>query len=444
METRMTHAYGISVIGLGFVGLSLAVANARAGFDTIGVDVNDKKIAELNASVSDFFEPGMDAMLKDTVRQKKIRFTTDIDHAIQNSDMTFLAVGTPPKDGCIDLSHVKSAVMQIALSLSNKKSFHVLAIKSTVPPLTTKNIIIPALKEPIKDGRVDVVVNPEFLREGSAISDIQRPHIIVIGSNGGSGAAMMERYYRDFYNTPPPITHTSIPTAELIKYANNAFLATKISFINFISTLCESIPGADVDAVARAIGKDPRIGPLFLRAGPGFGGSCLPKDLSGMIKFSEEMGKNPDLFRAVQGVNTRQIHAVINMMKEQSVLTQGNIISILGLAFKNNTDDIRGAASTKIVERLLKYGLDIRVHDPMALSNFERVFGARISYHADMFECLEGSDCCIILTDWDAYKTLTPRDFQTRMRAPSIIDARRVLDAEKFQGMIFRAVGLGR
>ena len=444
MERLMSRSYGVSIIGLGYVGLSLAVANARAGFDTIGVDVNDKKIAGLDASMPDFFEPGVEAMLRDAIRQKKILFTTDIDRAIQNSDMTFLAVGTPPKDGRIDLSHVKSAVAQIALSLSDKKAFHLLVIKSTVPPLTTENIIIPALKEPIKDGRADVVVNPEFLREGSAISDIQRPHIIVIGSNGGSGAAIMERYYRDFYNTPPPITHTSIPTAELIKYANNAFLATKISFINFISTLCESIPGADVDVIARAIGKDPRIGPLFLRAGPGFGGSCLPKDLSGIIKFSEEMGKNPDLFRVVQGVNARQIHTVMDMVKEQSVLTQGNVISILGLAFKNNTDDIRGAASTKIVESLLKYGLDIRVHDPMALNNFERVFGARISYHTDMFECLEGSDCCIILTDWDIYKTLTPRDFQTRMRVPGIIDARRVLDAEKFQGMIFGAVGLGR
>ena len=435
--------YRISVIGLGFVGLPLAVSNARAGFDTIGVDTNRKKIAGLNASMPDFFEPGMDAMLKDTIRQKKIRFTTDLDYAIQNSEVTFLAVGTPPKDGRVDLSHVKSAVTQIALSLNSKKTFHLLAIKSTVPPLTTQNIIIPALNEPIGDGRADVVVNPEFLREGHAISDIQRPHVTVIGSNGGRGAAIMDRYCRDF-NNAPHIMHTGIATAELIKYANNAFLATKISFINFIGSLCESIPGSDVDTVARAIGKDPRIGPLFLRAGPGFGGSCLPKDLLSMIKLSQDMGKSPDLLRAVQEVNDRRPQTIMNMMKGQNVLTPDSTISILGLAFKGNTDDVRGAVSTKIVDGLLNYGLHIRVHDPMALENFEGIFGAKISYHTDMLECIKGSDCCIILTDWNIYETLTPRDFQTHMRTPNIIDARRVLDAEKFQGMSFRAVGLGR
>lgn len=425
------------------MGLPLAVSNARAGFYTIGVDINHKKIARLNESVPDFFEPGMDAMLKDTIRQKKILFTTDLDYAIRNSDVTFLAVGTPPKDDHIDLSYVKSAVTQITLSLNNKETFHLLAIKSTVPPLTTQNIIIPALEESIKDGRADVVVNPEFLREGHAVSDIQNPHITVIGSNGGRGAATMEKYYNDFNNTPH-IMHTGIPTAELIKYANNAFLATKISFINFIGSLCEGIPGSDVNAVAHAMGKDPRIGPLFLRAGPGFGGSCLPKDLSGMIQFAQDMKKSPDLLRAVQEVNDRQPEIIINMMREQGVLAPNNTISILGLAFKENTDDVRGAASAKIVGNLLKYGLHIRVHDPMALENFGRIFGAKLSYHTDMFECLKGSDCCVILTDWHAYKTLVPRDFQTCMRTPNIIDARRVLDAEKFQGLGFRAVGLGR
>ena len=437
-------ACGISVIGLGFVGLPLALANARAGFDTIGVDANDEKIASLKASVPDFFEPGIDAMLRECVRKKKIRFTADFDDAVQNSDVTFLAVGTPPKDGGIDLSHVKSAVRQIVLSLSSKKTFHLLAIKSTVPPLTTQNVIMPPLKELIAAGRADVVVNPEFLREGSAISDIQKPHITVIGSDGGRGAAAMERYYGDFYGAPLHIMHTNIPTAEMIKYANNAFLATKVSFINFMGALCESIPGADVDAVARAIGRDPRIGPLFLRAGPGFGGSCLPKDLAGMIKLSRDVGKSPDLLRAVREVNERRPHAIINMAEGQNALARGNTVSILGLAFKANTDDVREAASVKIVKMLLKRGLYVKVHDPVALENFESIFGAEISYHTDITECLKDSDCCIIMTDWDAYGSLTPRDFETNMRAPNVVDARRVLDAAKFQGASFRAVGLGR
>ena len=434
----------ISVMGLGFVGLPLAVANARAGFNTIGVDVDDKKIDRLKACRPDFVEPDMDTMLRESVHRRKIRFTTDVDYAIQNSEMTFLAVGTPLTDnGGVDMSYVKKAVTQIALSLSGKENFHILVVKSTVPPLTTESLILPAFRDMIEDGLMDVVVNPEFLREGSAIADIQRPHLIVIGSNGGRGAAVMEEYYKNFYGTPQDIMHTGIPTAELIKYANNAFLATKISFINFTASLCQNIPGADVNTVARAIGKDPRIGPLFLQAGPGFGGSCLPKDLAGMINLSHEMGENPDLIRAVMNVNDRQLDAITDMMREQGMLVEGNTAAVLGLAFKSGTDDVREAVSVRVVHELLKCGMNVRVHDPMALQNFERMFGAKISYHASANGCLKDSDCCVILTDWAGYKTLRPHDFQMQMRTIGIIDAGRVLDAEKFRGMSFRAVGLG-
>ena len=435
--------YNTSVVGLGFVGLSLAVANARAGFDTVGVDTDDRKVDRLKACKVDFVEPGMDTMLRESIDQQKIHFTTDIDYAIQNSEMTFLTVGTPLEGGEVDLSYVKSAVTQIAISLSGKEGFHLLAVKSTVPPLTTEHLILPAFKELIEDGKMDVVVNPEFLRGGSAIADVQRPHLVVIGSNGGRGATVMEKYCRDFYKAPPDIIHTSIPTAELIKYANNAFLATKISFINFMGSLCQKIPGADVNTVARAIGKDPRIGPLFLHAGPGFGGSCLPKDLTGMIKLLHKLGENPDLLRAVMNVNDRQLDIITNMMSEQGILAKGNTVAVLGLAFKSGTDDVRGAVSVRVVTRLLEYGLNVKVNDPMAVRNFERIFGSKISYHTSINECIKDSNCCVILTDWTAYKTLMPHDFKTQMKTANIIDARRVLDAEKFQGTNFRAVGLG-
>ena len=435
----------ISVIGLGVVGLSLAVANARAGFDTIGVDIDGGKIDKLRACRLDFFEPDMDAMLRDSIKRKKIHFTTDFDYAIQNSEITFLTVGTPLKDNGseVDLSYVKSAVERIALPLRDKKAFHLLAVKSTMPPLTTGNLILPAFKDLIEDGRMDVVVNPEFLSEGFAIADLLKPHLIVIGSNGRRSSLILERYYRDFHKTPPEIMHTSIPTAELIKYANNAFLATKISFINSIGALCQCIPGSDVNTVAHAIGKNPSIGSLFLRAGPGFGGSCLPKDLMGLIRFSQEIGKRPDLFKAVKEVNDGQFRTIMGMMGEQGILSEGNTVAVLGLAFKRDTDDIREAVSVRVVEKLLEYKLRIKVHDPLALKNFERIFGARVSYSASAGECLEGSDCCIILTDWDAYKSLRPRDFLRRMRSSNIIDARRVLSAKEFQGMRFRAIGLG-
>ena len=435
----------ISVVGMGFVGLPLAVVNAKTGFETIGVDTDSKKIESLQAGRPTFFEPDLEEMLADSIKQNMIRFTTDLDDAMQNSEITFLAVGTPLKnDGNgVNLSYVREVAWQIALSLKDKETFHLLAIKSTLPPLTTQTVIVPAFEDLIKAGRMDVVVNPEFLREGSAIADVLGSHLIVIGSNRERGRRILEEYYRDFYGTPPEMLHTNIPTAEIIKYANNAFLATKISFINSIGALCQRIRGADVEMVARAIGKDSRIGSLFLKAGPGFGGSCLPKDLAGLIYTSQEIGAMPVLFRAVQEVNDRQFMEVINMMGKQGVLAEGRTVAILGLAFKGGTDDIREAVSVRVVEKLLQRRLNVRVHDPMAMGNFEQIFGPRISYCSSASQCLEGSDCCVILTDWDEYRVLRPHDFVERMGSCNVIDARRVLDAKEFQGTGFVAIGLG-
>ena len=446
-EWDMTGAKNkISVIGLGFAGLSLVAANTRRGFDTIGVDIDSKKIERLKACRPDFFEPDMEEMLRESMSRKKVCFTTDIDYALQNSEITFLAVGTPLKDGgdAVDLSYVKNAIKRIAVSLRGKKTFHLLVVKSTLPPMTTESVILPVFKDMIEDKRMDVVVNPEFLREGFAIADILKPHLIVIGSSRRHSSLILEKYYRDFYETLPEIIHTSISTAEMIKYTNNAFLATKISFINSISNICQDIPGVDVNTIARAIGKDSRIGPLFLQAGPGFGGSCLPKDLAGLIALSQETGKASELFKAVKDVNDRQFMEVIRMVKDQDTLVEGNVVAVLGVAFKKGTDDIRDAVSVRVVEKLLEHKLRIRVHDPMALKNFRRIFGTRISYSESITECLEGSDCCIILTDWSMYKDLRQQDFLKQMRASNIIDARRILNAKEFQETNFRAIGLGR
>lgn len=437
--------YKISVIGLGMVGLSLAVINAKKGYNTIGVDIDGSKVRRLNDGNPDFFEPGLDVMLRDSIRQEKIRFTTDPDFAIRNSEITFLAVGTPLKrsGGEVDLSQVKSAAESVALSLKDKKSFHLLVIKSTVPPMTTENLILPIFKDLIKCGRVVVVFNPEFLSAGFAINDLLKPHLIVIGANSKQDSMMLERYYLDFYETAQEIMHTNIPTAEIIKYANNAFLATKISFINSIASLCQRIPGVDVNTVARAIGKQSDTALPFLQAGPGFGGSCLPKDLTGLIRLLQEIGMSPDLFKAVKMVNDRQLEAVMEMVEAQCSLTEGSTVAVLGLAFKSGTDDIRGSVSVELVTRLLNSKVKIKVHDPKALKNFERIFGARVSYAASAAECLKDSDCCIILTDWDAYRDMRPCDFR-HMKAAKIIDARRTLRAEEFQGADFQAIGLRR
>ena len=442
--TRSKKKEKISVVGLGFVGLSLALVNAKNGFNTIGVDIDSKKIDKLRACKPAFFEPNIDSMLR---KQKNINihFTTDLDYAVQNSKITFLTVGTPliGSGDDVDLSYVKNAAKQIALSVKSKKKFHLLAIKSTVPPLTTEKIILPIFKDQIEDKKIAVVVNPEFLSEGFAVRDLLNPHLIVIGSNSRQGSLILERYYRNFHKTPPEIMHTNISTAEIIKYANNAFLATKISFINSIGALCQEIPGSDVNVVAKAIGKDPGIGPLFLQAGPGFGGSCLPKDLVGLIKFSQKLEKKSDLFRMVKEINDSQIRCIVKMIGEQGALAEGHTIAILGLAFKSNTDDIREAASVRIVKNLLKYKLRIKVHDPMAQKKFEQIFGAKISYSASAYECLGGADCCVILTDWDEYKSLRSADFLRQMRSSNVIDARRVLIPNNFQNLNFKAIGFG-
>jgi UDPglucose 6-dehydrogenase len=435
----------ISIIGLGFVGLSLAVTNATKGFKTIGVDNNDIKINNLKKGKPDFFEPQLNKKLNDAIKSKNILFTNNFHDAINNSDITFLTVGTPSnKTGNIDLKFIKNASNQIFNELKTKKKYHLVVVKSTLSPSTTKNVILPIFQKLIQCKKMDIVVNPEFLREGFAIKDLLEPHLIVIGSYNKKSANLIEKYYKKFYKKIPEIILTDISSAELIKYANNAFLATKISFINSIANICQNIPGTDVNTIANAIGKDPRIGPLFLKAGPGFGGSCLPKDLSGLINYSKNLSKSSKLFKAVKDVNDLQPTKIIKIMKQMKVYNEQKIISILGLAFKNNTDDIREAISIKIVKNLLKAGMKIKVHDPMAMRNFKKIFGEKIEYANSISSCLKNSNCCVILTEWSDYKKLKQKDFIKMMKTKNVIDARRILDPTKFKKINFAALGLGK
>jgi len=435
----------ISIVGLGFVGLSLAVVNAVHGFHTIGVDINEKKIRSLKSGKPDIFEYNLEKYLKKSLKSRNLEFTTDLRKAIMNSDLTFLTVGTPSTSlGTINLDFIKKATKQIHTILKEKSSYHVIVVKSTVVPQTTQLEILPILQDLIDRKTVDVLVNPEFLREGSAINDLENPHLIVIGERNKKSGLFLEKYYRSFYSKLFEIIHTNLPTAEMIKYANNAFLATKISFINSIANICQKIPDADVTTVAAAIGKDPRIGSLFLNAGPGFGGSCLPKDLLALLKYSEKLGGTNTLLQAVKNVNDSQPKKIIELMKELKVCSRGKTVSILGLSFKKDTDDIRSAVSINVVKELTRRGLKVRVHDPMAMNNFKTIFRNRINYCTSVKECLTNSDCCIILTDWDEYKRLVPSTFERNMSNPNIIDTRRVLNPTKFSKLNFRAIGLGQ
>jgi UDPglucose 6-dehydrogenase len=430
----------ISVIGMGFVGLSLAVINAHASFETIGVESNKEKLASLRRGRTDFYEPNLSKYLSESLKKNKISFTENLDE-VKNTDITFVTVGTPStKDGKIDLSSLKKVISGLYRVLKNKQAKHLVVIKSTVVPTTTSTVIVPMLKN-LKN--VSVVVNPEFLREGSALDDLISPHLIVIGCSEDKNCQTLEKYYKQFYKKMPDVINTDYTTAEMIKYANNAFLATKISFINSIANICQKLPLVDVNTIAHAIGKDPRIGPQFLQAGPGFGGSCLPKDLSALIKFTDKFQDLNSFFKAVENVNQLQTNQILGMLKSMKLLDSKNTIAVLGLAFKKDTDDLREAVSIRLIKDLLKKRLKVRVHDPMAIENFKKIFGNKVSYCTKIEDCLKSANCCIVLTEWDDYKKLKPSILKKNMKGLNIIDARRILDPSLFQEFNFQAIGLG-
>jgi len=321
-------------------------------------------------------------------------------------------------------------------------------VKSTVIPGTTENIVKPILEE--SSGKrcgtdFGLCMNPEFLREGSALHDTFNPDRIVIGEYDKKSGDILEALYREFYaEKMPPIIRTTPVNAELIKYANNAFLATKISFINTIANICDRIPGADVTVVAKGIGLDKRIGPLFLNAGLGYGGSCLPKDLRALIQYSKNLGYEPKLLEAVESVNNSQPQRAIELCKKLLGELRGKRVAILGLAFKPNTDDIREAPSITIIRQLLKEGARVVAYDPVAIPNAKAIFKDDIEYASSAIECLKNADCCILVTEWEEFKKLKPEDFIQNMRTPILLDGRRLFDPEEFSRKIrFMAIGLG-
>lgn len=438
----------ISIVGAGFVGLSTAVVCASKGIKVTCVEIDKSRLEKLRNGYSPFFEPDLEPMLRKALESGNLSFTDDLASAVTSSEMTFVAVGTPQNnDGSIDLRQVKSACSRLAKYLKQNSNFHVIVIKSTVIPGTNSIIKEILERESGKSSGRDfgLVINPEFLREGSAVADTLNPNFILIGSSDPMSAQIVESLYRNLYDSNiTKIIHTNPSTAELVKYAINAFLATKISFINTIANICQRIPQTNIEEVAEIIGLDPRIGPLFLKAGPGYGGSCLPKDVNALIRFSEGLGYNATLLKSVRQVNHKQTQAVLAMVYELIGKVQGKKISVLGLSFKKNSDDIRESVSIKIINKLLSQGVTVKVHDPMAMGNVRKIFDNHILYCDTALECVKGTDCCIILTDWDEYRSLEPEQFVKNMKAPIVIDARRVFDHARFVNKIrFAAVGLG-
>ena len=441
----------ISVIGAGYVGLCTALGFASKGYTIVACDVDEEKIAKINEGIPPFHEPGLKEKLSESIQKGNFKGVVgQIDRVILETDLTFVTVGTPSKpDGSIDLKYIESAASDIGKALKQKDAYHVTIIKSTVVPGTTQNTVKPILeKESKKMASTDfgLCMNPEFLRQGSAFQDAVNADRVVIGSIDERSGNILEDLYKDFYITHlPTIIRTSLSTAELIKYASNSMLATKISFINTIANICEQIPGADVKVVATAMGLDKRIGPLFLDAGLGYGGSCFPKDIKALIACSKSLGYDPELLDSVEQVNKTQPLKAIKFCKEQLGNLEGKKIAILGLAFKPDTDDMREARVIPIINQLLKEGVHVVAYDPIAMPIAKTIFLSEIQFATSALQCIKDADGCIVVTEWDEFKKLTPEDFTKNMRHPILIDGRRIYNPEIFGAKLqFTALGLGK
>ncbi|MFB0561689.1 MAG: UDP-glucose/GDP-mannose dehydrogenase family protein [Candidatus Lokiarchaeia archaeon] len=432
----------ISVVGLGYVGTVTSVCFAEMGYNVICADIDKDKIELINEGKSPIFEPEVPELIRNALSQNKLVATTDFQKAVINSEATFITVGTPTVEGSIDLTAIRSVSEMIGKGLTRKNTYHIVVMKSTVIPGTTERVVIPIIEE--SSGKSEgsdfgVCANPEFLREGAAVYDFRNPDRILIGSNDEKAGDTLEQIFRGFNST---IMRTDIRTAEMIKYANNSFLATKISFINEIANICKEL-GVDVNRVAEGIGLDFRISPHFLRAGAGFGGSCFPKDVQALISASKSVGYNPVLLTSVLEVNRNQPLKLLELTKELLGSLDGKNITVLGLSFKPNTDDMREAPSLKIIPALIEEKAKVTVYDPEAISNARKIFGEKINCASNVLDALKEADCLLIVTEWDEFKNLPLTEIKSVMRTPFIVDGRRILNPEVVVRAGFKYKGIG-
>jgi UDPglucose 6-dehydrogenase len=455
----MSENIKIAVVGSGYVGLVAAVCFAEMGHDVICVDNDERKVAALQAGDSLIHEDSLPELL-DKYRNTKVRFMTNLAEATRECEAIFIAVGTPQSDtGDADLSYVEAVACEIARSIT---SYKVIVEKSTVPVYTNEWITRSMERNGAAGHLFDVVSNPEFLREGTAVSDFLHPDRIVVGADSERAAAVLQRIYLpltsgDYYTrtgaiggsrsvaTPPPLLLTSTKSAEIIKHASNAFLAMKISFINAVSNLCEAT-NANVEQVARGMGLDSRIGPKFLRPGIGYGGSCFPKDVAAFRSVADQLGVDFNLLTEVEKINNQQKRRFLNKVRSALWTLRGKRIGVLGLAFKGETDDIRESPAIDLVEMLLAEGCSIAAYDPAATKRTEEVLAAQhhLRYVSDAYAAAKDADALLILTDWAEFKTLDLNRLSQTMRYPIVIDGRNLYDPDIMTKCGFTYLSVGR
>jgi UDPglucose 6-dehydrogenase len=427
----------ICVIGTGYVGLVTGVVFADLGNDVICVDSNEQKINLLQAGTMTIYEPGLKEMAQHNMNEQRLTFTTDIAEGVKKSELIFIAVGTPPKDnGETDLSQVEQVAHAIAQHINQYK---IIVNKSTVPVGTgdmVRNIIETNKNQPVD---FDVVSNPEFLKEGSAIQDSLYPERIVIGAPNKRVAMKLLELYASL---GCPMLITDVPSAEMIKYASNAFLATKISFANAVADICEAV-GADVTQVIKGMGYDNRIGPEFLQAGLGYGGSCFPKDTDSLIHTSAKFGVDFKLLRNVLEINKLRVSHFVDIIRKGMGKIQGKTLAVLGLAFKPNTDDMREAKSVELINSLLKEGAIINAYDPVAMENAKKIL-PQINFCSNTYEAAKDADALIIVTEWREFKLLNLEKIRDLMKSPVIFDGRNIYNPERKRRLGFKYYGIGR
>ena len=434
----------IAVIGTGYVGLVTGACFAEFGIHVVCVDKDADKISQLEAGKLPIFEPGLEEVVRRNCQSGRLSFTTDTSAAVRQALVIFIAVPTPPReDGSTDLSYVDQVARTIGENLNGYK---VVVTKSTVPVKTAervKRIIAEVQAESRAETfNVSVASNPEFLREGSAVEDFMRPDRVVIGVEDPQAIAILSDLYSPLYLIEVPIITTSIATAELIKYASNAFLATKITFINEIANLCEQV-GADVHQVARAMGLDGRIGRKFLHPGPGFGGSCFPKDTASLVHFSREFGVEQSVVEAVCAANLRQRELMVEKVERMLGGVKGRTIALLGLSFKPNTDDVRFSPGLDIALALQERGAAVRVFDPQAMQN-ARALLADAVFCQDPYDAAEGSHALVLATEWNEFRKLDFDRIRAVLREPVVVDLRNIYEPQEMKRLGFRYTGVGR
>ena len=429
----------IAVVGTGYVGLVTGTCFAETGNHVSCIDIDANKIKKLNAGTITIYEPGLEPLFQRNFDQKRLFFTTDLAEGIKGAEIIFLALPTPPgEDGSADLQYVLKVASELGELLDH---YTVIVDKSTVPVGTAEKVNI-AISEKAKVS-FDVVSNPEFLREGVAVDDFMRPDRVVIGSASSQAEEVMQQLYAPFVRQGNPIIFMDIKSAELTKYAANAFLATKITFMNEIANLC-SLLGADVDAVRQGIGTDSRIGKRFLFAGTGYGGSCFPKDVQALSKSAQEVAYDFDMLKAVIKVNNRQKKKLINPIESYLGSLKDKTIAIWGLAFKPYTDDIREAPALANIELLLEKGAHLRVYDPEAMNNVQELIGDQIYYAKNQYDALEDADALMIMTEWPVFRTPDFNLVVSKMKNKAIFDGRNLYDLNQMKKLSFTYYSIGR